>query len=99
MLRKLLCIIDNVLKLNYYTLIKKIVLLEKGKNEKKLLMKYNKKFTGQISKLILYCNLILYSSIAWSSDSLSIWEDTILKASGQTIFFHAWGGDKNIIAI
>ena len=63
---------------------------------KKLLMKYNKKFIGQISKLILYCNLILYSSIACSSDSLSTWEDTILKSSGQTIFFHAWGGDKNI---
>ena len=96
LLRKLLCNIDNILKLNYYTLIKKIVLLEKVKNEKKLLMKYNEKFIGQISKLILYCNLILYSSIAWSSDSLSTWEDTILKSSGQTIFFHAWGGDKNI---
>ena len=63
---------------------------------KKLLMKYNEKFIGQISKLILYCNLILYSSIACSSDSSSNWEDTILKSSGQTIFFHAWGGDRNI---
>ena len=96
LLRKLICNIDNILKLNYYTLIKKIVLLEKVKNKKKLLMKYSEKFIGQISKLILYCNLILYSSIAWSSDSLSTWEDTILKSSGQTIFFHAWGGDKNI---
>ena len=59
-------------------------------------MKYNEKFIGQISKLILYCNLILYSSIAWSSNSFSSWEDTILKSSGQTIFFHAWGGDRNI---
>jgi len=59
-------------------------------------MKYNEKFIGQISKLILYCNLILYSSIACSSDSSSNWEDTILKSSGQTIFFHAWGGDRNI---
>ena len=36
LLRKLLCNIDNILKLNYYTLIKKIVLLEKVKNEKKI---------------------------------------------------------------
>ena len=36
LLRKLLCIIDNVLKLNYYTLIKKIVLLEKEKMRKKI---------------------------------------------------------------
>ena len=59
-------------------------------------MKYNEKFIGLISKLILYCNLILYSSIACSSDSSSTWEDAILKSSGQTIFFHAWGGDRNI---
>jgi len=59
-------------------------------------MKYKDKFIGQISKIIFYCNLILYSSFAWGSDSSSTWEENLLKSSGQTIFFHAWGGDRNI---
>ena len=61
-----------------------------------MLIKINKRFTAKISKFILYCNLILHSCTAWSSDSSSTWEDTLLKSSGQTIFFHAWGGDRNI---
>ena len=61
-----------------------------------MLIKINKRFTAKISKFILYCNLILHSCAAWSSDSSSTWEDTLLKSSGQTIFFHAWGGDRNI---
>ena len=36
LLQKLLCNIDNVLKLNYYTLIKKIVLLKKVKKLEKV---------------------------------------------------------------
>lgn len=61
-----------------------------------MLIKINKRFIAKISKFILYCNLILHSCAAWSSDSSSTWEDTLLKSSGQTIFFHAWGGDRNI---
>ena len=61
-----------------------------------MLININKRFTAKISKFILYCNLILHSCAAWSSDSSSTWEDTLLKSSGQTIFFHAWGGDRNI---
>ena len=61
-----------------------------------MLIKINKRFIAKISKFILYCNLILHSCTAWSSDSSSTWEDTLLKSSGQTIFFHAWGGDRNI---
>ena len=61
-----------------------------------MLININKRFTAKISKFILYCNLILHSCTAWSSDSSSTWEDTLLKSSGQTIFFHAWGGDRNI---
>ena len=61
-----------------------------------MLIKINKRFIAKISKFILYCNLILHSCSAWSSDSSSTWEDTLSKSSGQTIFFHAWGGDRNI---
>ena len=61
-----------------------------------MLININKRFTAKISKFILYCNLILHSCAAWSSDSSSTWEDTLSKSSGQTIFFHAWGGDRNI---
>ena len=61
-----------------------------------MLIKINKRFIAKISKFILYCNLILHSCAAWSSDSSSTWEDTLSKSSGQTIFFHAWGGDRNI---
>ena len=61
-----------------------------------MLIKINKRFIAKISKFILSCNLILHSCAAWSSDSSSTWEDTLLKSSGQTIFFHAWGGDRNI---
>ena len=61
-----------------------------------MLIKINKRFIAKISKFILYCNLILHSCTAWSSDSSSTWEDTLSKSSGQTIFFHAWGGDRNI---
>ena len=61
-----------------------------------MLIKINKRFIAKISKFILYCNLILHSCAAWSSDSSSTWENTLLKSSGQTIFFHAWGGDRNI---
>ena len=61
-----------------------------------MFIKINKRFIAKISKFILYCNLILHSCAAWSSDSSSTWEDTLLKSSGQTIFFHAWGGDRNI---
>ena len=62
----------------------------------RLLLKINKRFTEKISKIILVCNFIFFSCVAHGSENSNSWKDILKKSAGQTLFFHAWGGDKNI---
>lgn len=44
------------------------------------------------SQWLIALSLFALSVTAWSNN----WEATTAKAEGQTVYFHAWGGDENI---
>ena len=47
-------------------------------------------------KLTIFFNILLFSFPLYALEKSDDWKDTLEKASGQTIYFHAWGGAKNI---
>ena len=47
-------------------------------------------------KLTIFFNILLFSFPLYALEKSDDWKDTLKKASGQTIYFHARGGAKNI---
>ena len=47
-------------------------------------------------KLSIFFNILLFNFPLYALERNGDWKDTLKKASGQTIYFHAWGGAKNI---
>jgi putative thiamine transport system substrate-binding protein len=53
-------------------------------------------FIKMFLKLTIFFNILLFNFPLYALENNEDWKDTLKKASGQTIYFHAWGGAKNI---
>ena len=60
------------------------------------LFKISKNFLLDFYLFIFVFGLIFFSLTSYASENENSWEAILNKSSGDTVFFHAWGGDKNI---
>ena len=60
----------------------------------------NLKLSDKLAKIVLRCVFIsiffIISPHINATEKKTYWDIKANKVSGQTIFFHAWGGAKNI---
>ncbi len=61
-----------------------------------MLINIKKNFVNLFLNLFMFFSLLLFVFPLSAYERNDDWKDVLKEASGQTIYFHAWGGAKNI---
>ena len=61
-----------------------------------MLLKLTNNLARTFLKCLFFCVFFIISTYSNATEKSNDWEIETSKVSGQTIFFHAWGGAKNI---